>query len=883
MSSNNTNNNSNGIFVNQSSSSNNNSSERQPDLQQPSIKRQRIDGNSEQHASKGGQASAIVVKSAALASFLDDSGNSTSSTSSSSPSPIDLHSEIISHHKSSNGVECVDEEKDDQYDLSASECLSIFQSQLIDHQCLCGLSERTLKIPFQYYSIAKIEKNGKKSANNKNENSENEIAAKIVQQETQVHYIKSLKHWPEDFLLKFLSNLQLLFHVYLKQNAKGNICGKVMEICDCLIRNDITIFENLIELCNNSTTHQSNYINYVSSKIITYFLIIIKDEIDQEWLKKIVDNLFTFEHLDYVAVRRINFSLDIIKCIVEWKDHDEHILEEDDIHGFAPSIAAAPPLETNYFATYHHDGPSTSSSSALSSSSSSALPSYLTSSSSNHHHHHSHQHHLQQQNNHNSSQSGRSSATSGHNSPVSNGCHYVQLTDSESFDTTHIKCITIKILENKWPALVKNISTLITELSTANFRQQINRSTSGATGTGGGGGGGINNNNNTSTTTRLNNAENCILTFIALWESIISVKTNLSVIETLPFYAHLVNFELLLNQNLPCTIYKQMLQLFNEALCYGSTLALQDLLPEETCSLAHQIVRHVKDYRILESMPRQTNHITTNSNSESDDNLKTLIGQNCESVIISPHSFDTRLPSTSSADSGSTVTFDKSLLQKMTLLVLKSVAVSVKEIRSDSSDSSIDSTDYEAFQEMMLIERSIRDVLKKLESFIKNTLEFHPESHFSKILIHLFDDQDDYLIESMVCTLDVTSCISFRNNAFPELVAMLNPVYTFLEFLKMISNSSDLLLDLLVSNETCFLLYLLRFLKYIRINWSMFVQSCRDCGMGGNTLDDTMSVMTRLRFKIGRLVSKSLYPYDIAPVLRLLESCENLYEGNELS
>lgn len=219
----------------------------------------------------------------------------------------------------------------------------------------------------------------------------------------------------------------------------------------------------------------------------------------------------------------------------------------------------------------------------------------------------------------------------------------------------------------------------------------------------------------------------------------------------------------------------------------------------------------------------------------------------------------------------------------MVLLVLKSVAVTVKEIRSDSSDSSIDSADYDAFQDMVLIERSIRDVLKKLEAFIKNALEFHPESHFSKILIHLFDDQDDHLIEAMVCTLDVTAGISFRNNAFPELVSMLNPVLTFLEFLKMITNTSDLLLDLLVSNETCFLLYLLRFLKYIRLNWSMFVSSCREFGMGTNTLDEAMTVLIRLRLQISRLVSRSLFPYDISPVLRLLESCESLYEGNELS
>ena len=133
----------------------------------------------------------------------------------------------------------------------------------------------------------------------------------------------------------------------------------------------------------------------------------------------------------------------------------------------------------------------------------------------------------------------------------------------------------------------------------------------------------------------------------------------------------------------------------------------------------------------------------------------------------------------------------------------------------------------------------------------------------------------------MVCTLDVISGISFRNNAFPELITILNPLLTFIEFLKLITNSSDLLLDLLVSNETCFLLYLLRLLKYIRLNWTMFIINCNE--YSNNCLDQTMSVLIRLRLQISRLVSKSLYPYDIAPVLRLLESCESLYEGNELS
>lgn len=227
---------------------------------------------------------------------------------------------------------------------------------------------------------------------------------------------------------------------------------------------------------------------------------------------------------------------------------------------------------------------------------------------------------------------------------------------------------------------------------------------------------------------------------------------------------------------------------------------------------------------------------------------------------------------------------DKTMLQRMSLLVLKSIAVTVKEMRCDSSDSSIDSSDYNAIQDMQIVERSIRDVLKKLDVFIRNTMEFHPETPFTKMLIHLFSEQDDYLIESMVCTLDITVGIVYRNSVYPDLITMLNPIASFIEFLKVVSHDSDVLLDYLVSNETCFLLYLLRFLKYVRRNWPKFIETCQHTDSAGSRgLDDTMSVLIRLRLQISRLVSRSLFPYNISPVLRLLEVCESLYEGNELS
>lgn len=675
-----------------------------------------------------------------------------------------------------------------------------FQASLTK-QCLCGVSERVLRRPFEsHYVYATRPPDGGGGR--------------------PVRRIAPLAEWPTQKLVQLLSNLQLVFDVYLRQNAKGHICCRIMDVCDALVRNEQNLIDEIIDLGDDGDCN--SFVQFLAGRVLSSFLVIAKDtDTHDHWMKRLIDNLFAFEHINYAAARKINFSLEIIRRIVEWKDVELHPLDEDgegeeddgedgdeEGEGGASHRLPLPPLENNYFAAFYNSEM------------------------------------VQQQSSNASGSRQQPHPTPPPPQPPAEPgqCEIIHLTDSESFDTSNLKCIAIKHLENKWPALVKNMSTLI-----------------------------LSHRNTTSC------AESCVLTFLNLWESIISVHTNLSIVETLPFYAQLDKFEmLLLNEHLPSTIYKQMLTLFNEALCYGSTLALQDMLPEETCNLAHQIVRHVKDHRILDSLPRV-----------SPENGVSFIGNRGPTVTYAPTSLTVEGTSTGGgvgmAPVDDSLGMDKTLLQKMVLLVLKSVAVTVKEIRSDSSDSSIDSSDYEAFQDMVLIERSIRDVMRKLEGFMKDTLEFHPESHFSKILIHLFEDQDDYLIEAMVCTLDVTVGISFRNNAFPELATMLSPVLTFLEFLRTVANSADLLLDLLVSNETCFLLYLLRFLKYVRFNWALFTGACRHSDTGVNCLDDTMSVLIRLRLQISRLVSRSLYPYDISPVLRLLESCEGMYEGNELS
>lgn len=662
----------------------------------------------------------------------------------------------------------------------------------------------------------------------------------------------SIASWPLKCSLTYLSSMQLTFDIYLKQNGTGTICSKLMQACDLLVRNQHDWITEVIELAD----HKSKFVTFMASRVLASFLIVSKDTVDENWLQQITENIYLFDRINRITVQKINFSLDIIKRIVEWKDIQQHPLDESNYINTSSNLHVQ---EDNPFRSpvgYNTTQASSSHGSNLHNAFSNLQTNSTASTSSEEATEngpmtfklHEPVLKLDQQS------EPRSLSPEPTQSRIErvneNGCITVVLTDSESFDTSHIKCLTIKTLEHHWPVLVKNMKLLLL--------RYLN----------------------------LANAENCILTFFSLWENIISVKANLSIIDTKPFYADLQSFvDLLRNTMLPSLIYTHLLSLFNEVLCYGSTLALQDILPEEICSLAHSIVRFVKDFRLLSEVRVQSSRSGFG-----------FLGHDCNVIRdyslgpdVAPLStiqlVDQSYGDYDNEDSNqSRNEVDKTMLQRMSLLVLKSIAVTVKEMRCDSSDSSIDSSDYNAIQDMQIVERSIRDVLKKLDVFIRNSLEFHPETPFTKMLIHLFSEQDDYLIESMVCTLDITVGIVYRNSMYPDLIPMLNPIASFIEFLKVVSHDSDVLLDYLVSNETCFLLYLLRFLKYVRRNWPKFLETCQQSDSGGTRgLDDTMRVLIRLRLQISRLVSKSLFPYNISPVLRLLEVCESLYEGNEFS
>ena len=245
------------------------------------------------------------------------------------------------------------------------------------------------------------------------------------------------------------------------------------------------------------------------------------------------------------------------------------------------------------------------------------------------------------------------------------GCSKSTLNPSDTQGSNEIKHAATKTLESKWFALVSKLLKLLTDYTT--------------------------------------DSTYVIVSFLSLWESVISVKTNLSVVDTKEFYSGLERLLSLLVTDTHSIIWKKVLDLYNEVLCYGNTLALQDVLAEEPCSLAHLIIRAVKDRKLLDCVPCWVE--TTNL----------IIPLEANDIDEYPtSSSSTSQPISRSEDICSMVLSnnDKTILHKIVLLIFKAIAVTVKETRCDSSSENSSKSGGSGSEDvdMEIIERSLQEV-----------------------------------------------------------------------------------------------------------------------------------------------------------------------------
>lgn len=666
----------------------------------------------------------------------------------------------------------------------------------------------------------------------------------------------------DDYALQFISTMNLLSHTALKQQATGFICRKVMDMASGIAMDEGT-WEMLIEYLDS----RNKFITLATSKAFVTLLMWTK----LPNLQEIFDELFKSVMVTTNSPFKLSLILEIIRGVIDFKYEDDHPLDLEDEEEFPP-----PPPPPGNMHPSHPDAmddrvPTDHSPPVNTPNFPMPHPGYLR-------------------------------------QPL-NVCAKVEVdTEIES----EVRNMCVSALEVWWNRLLTKFQGMMSNYEAQN--------------------------------------EAPIITFLTLWLSIISVKSNLSVIDTKHYYMHLGTFVPLLTPSLPPIIWKKLIDVFNEILCYGSTLSLQEEPSEEPCDLAHLVIRCVKGRQFLTGIPFSrafqgfggpligsvdwewesgkgaSEHATSSRSNKSrlvatrgrgkqsraplsdaspstSTNFFEPVPSSSRCLVPERRSSQTDSKSTMSAiseeelkaatiicigptqdavkveDSYDEGSGDGPLLQKVVLLVLKSVAVTVKETRddSDSENSSSDESGQSASEsdvsDMIIIERSIREVFKILDDYVKSVRPFHPDMPVGEWVVKLFSDQDDAMVEAMLCLLDTFTTFKGRIQT-SELYHSLNPTFTFNAFITTICGDPDVFLDLLMSNETCFLLYLLQVLKYAYKNWNTFVSSCdRD-------LDRTMGLLIRVRMAVGRLVERSLFPYNINPVLRLLERCEEMYETN---
>ncbi|XP_052527752.1 protein Lines homolog 1 isoform X1 [Tympanuchus pallidicinctus] len=170
---------------------------------------------------------------------------------------------------------------------------------------------------------------------------------------------------------------------------------------------------------------------------------------------------------------------------------------------------------------------------------------------------------------------------------------------------------------------------------------------------------------------------------------------------------------------------------------------------------------------------------------------------------------------------------DQTVLRALSLAVLKA-------LEFKSRNSATEAEIKEGF------ESSMSHLLTFWRNHTKCSLHSHPVAHHCEWLSLVFIEQDDDMWEAAKALLliylkiDRLRCDAADNLSWEEEESWdfhahangYNPHCIFLFFLEKISFDSTVLLDFLISSETCFLEYLVRYLKLLREDWHRFVNIC---------------------------------------------------------
>ncbi|XP_035017638.1 protein Lines homolog 1 isoform X2 [Hippoglossus stenolepis] len=157
------------------------------------------------------------------------------------------------------------------------------------------------------------------------------------------------------------------------------------------------------------------------------------------------------------------------------------------------------------------------------------------------------------------------------------------------------------------------------------------------------------------------------------------------------------------------------------------------------------------------------------------------------------------------------------MLRGVSLLLLKSMELQTKTAGRTEQDSSTEVYGY----------------LQSLWGFLRRcSVQLTEVSHLCCWVSLLFGEQDDDMMEAAKALLSIflhhRLCSGLEDLAELEAACSsgCNPHCHFLLLLRSVSFDHSTLLDFLISSETCFLEYFVRYLKYLKADWQGFTAAC---------------------------------------------------------
>ena len=181
---------------------------------------------------------------------------------------------------------------------------------------------------------------------------------------------------------------------------------------------------------------------------------------------------------------------------------------------------------------------------------------------------------------------------------------------------------------------------------------------------------------------------------------------------------------------------------------------------------------------------------------------------------------------------------------------------------------------------------SHEDFVTAIDPLFTHVESFHPLASLSDVnvrreFVTLISHQDDVFVNTLA-DLQVIHA-EFLKVIHPSpwiqfVIQEFDSIDLFLDFLRVVGYDHLVLLDLLMSNETEFLSYLLSLLKHVAAHWPAFIRSCKTAGAehGSDVLELSGSCLVNMAELIESLNKENMFPYNAQPLIRRLHTVISL-------